>query len=283
MTKSQLAPFFAFILLGLSACGKEQPTVAPTPDLVTPSEHLTGMPEKVAAQAEVRASSGPVELTFLLHKTQIKVGESLWQQLRIRNVGGKEILVADPVFQDLGELRKQSRSGYGIYLEAFGPDGKPLKIHFLRSAARESHIMNSVSGLLEVEGPKEQAMLDGWIKQGLSPHEINLKLIDFNTKKQQATAGDQQQLVIELRPGQSIETKSWFFYSMQDKLRNRPTPRPIGDFAQLDFLVFEKPGKYKVRAVYDHQQSALARKAGIAIYPHNVLIRTPWIAIEVLP
>ena len=70
---------------------------------------------------------------------------------------------------------------------------------------------------------------------------------------------------------------------MQDKLHNRPIPRPIGDFAQLDFFVFEKPGKYKVRAVYDRLQSELARKAGIPIYPHNVLIRTPWISVEVLP
>ena len=77
---------------------------------------------------EVSASSGPVELTFLLHKTTITVGESLWHQLRVRNIGKRELLVTDEVFHEPWQLRYHSPDrngigGFGIYIEAFGPDG----------------------------------------------------------------------------------------------------------------------------------------------------------------
>ncbi|MEQ1919190.1 MAG: hypothetical protein ABL955_08330, partial [Elusimicrobiota bacterium] len=277
-TRTGIRMILAAALLVAVACGKKDDAAPLHPALTS-----LGAMEKVPAQAEVKASSGPIELSLLLHKTQIKVGESLWQQLRIRNVGDKEIIVADQTFQDPRELRIQSSSRYGTYLEMTGPDGKPLKVQFLRSAERESHIMEGVSGLLEVEGPKEQAMLDGWKKEGLSTHEINVKLIDFNTKKQQAAERAQEQPVIKLLPGQSAETKSEFYYSMQDKIHNRPIPRPIGSYAQVDFFLLERPGKYTVRAVYDRLQSELAREAGLPSYPHNVLVRTPWVSVEVLP
>lgn len=271
----------AAMLFCFAACGKKEEG-APTPVLSVP-----GAIEKVPAQAEVKASSGPVELTLLLHKTQVKVGESLWQQLRIRNVSDKEIVVTDQVFRDPRELRRSSRAGFGIYIEVLGPDGKPLEVEFQIPAEQGRDISNGVSGLLEVEGPEEKAMLDGWKKQGLSLREVNMKLVDFNMKKQRAAEIHQQRPVIKLLPGQSVETKSAFFYSIQDKIHKRPIPRPIGDFAQLDFFDLNKPGTYKVRAVHNQAPTEktmkLSRQLGLPTYPEEVQFRTPWIQIEVLP
>ncbi len=269
----------AAALLCFAACGKKEES-ALTPVLSAPNAV-----EKISAQAGVKASSGPVELTFLLHKTQIKAGDYLWQQIRIRNVGDINILASDPVFNEPRELRKQSRSNYGIYLEALGPDGKPLKVEFQDPAEQGRDIGYGVSGFLEVEGREEQAMLDGWKKLGLSEREIGYKLIDFNRKKQRAAEKTKQWPGIELFPRQSAETKSAFYYSMQDKIRNRLRPSPIGEFSQLDFYIFEKPGEYKIRAIYDRAPTPeLNRMRGkLPIYPEEVLIRTPWIKVTVTP
>lgn len=268
----------AAVLLCFAACGKKE-AGTPTPALSPP--HAV---EKVPAQAEVKASSGPVELTLLLHNTQLKAGDYLWQQVRMRNVGDKEIVVAGDVFHDPWALRDQSRSEYFVYLEARGPDGKPLKVNY--QAYREEkpdHIADVVSGLLEVEGREEKAMLDGWRKQGLSDREIGYKLIEFNTNKKRKVESDQHNPGIRLLPGQSVETKSAFFYSGLDRIHKRPVPHPIGDFAQVDFFFFDKPGKYKVRAAYDGLPGKLAREAGLPSYPGDVLVRTPWVSVEVLP
>lgn len=274
-------PLLAVALLCFSACGKKSED-APTPVLSAP-----GAVEKIAAQAEVKASSGSIELTLLLHRTRIKAGESLWQQIRIRNVGAREIHVPSHIFNDPRELRGQSASGYGIYLEALGPDGKPLEVKYHTSAYQDSHISEETSGLLEVEGPKERAMLDRWKKQGLSEREIGMKLIDFNTRKRRAAEIHQNDPIIKLGPGQSAETKSAFFYSIQDKIHNRPMPRPIGDFEQVDFFELKKPGEYKIRAVYDFRptkkSAELSRQLGLPAYAEEVQLRTPWIPIAVLP
>lgn len=270
----------AAALLLASACGKKEDGASPHLAMPAP-----GALEKVAAQAEVRASSGPVELTFLLHKTQIKAGESLWQQIRIKNIGDKNIVASDLVFHDPRELRKQSRSGYCIHLEALGPDGKPLEVQFNPSADQGSDISYGVSGLLEVEGPEEQAMLDRWKKQGLSLREINTKLIDFNTKKMRAAEKNEQWSGIELLPGQTAETKSAFFYSLTEKINRRPVPTPIGDFAQVDFFELTVPGEYKIRAVYDRAPTPeLNRMRGkLPISPWEVLVRTPWVKVTAVP
>lgn len=271
----------AAALLLASACRKKEDGASPQLAMPAP-----GAVEKVAAQAEVKASSGPVELSFLLYKTQIKAGDYLWQQIRIRNVGEKLFVVVDPVFHDPWGLRNNSsRAGYGIYLEALAPDGKRLKVEF--SLGRHVEIEDRVSGLLEVDGPQEQAMLDGWKKQGLSPEAIDRKLLDFNMNKRLAAETKRRRPLIKLLPGQTAETKSAFFYSMRDEINEKPVPVPIGDFAQIDFLHFDKPGQYKVRAVYNYAPTKESMKIDRQFHhgpdPSEVLVRTPWIAVEVLP
>lgn len=267
----------AAALFCFAACGKMEDGISPQLSMPAP-----GAAEKVAAQAEVKGSSGPVELAFRLHKTQIKAGDYLWQQILIRNIGEKMFVVADQVFHDPRSLRKHSDSGYGIYVEAIGPDGRRMKVEY--SMNRPAPPMDEeVSGLQEVDGPKEQAMLDGWKKQGLGPEEVNRKLLDYNMNKRSSAAIRRRWPVIKLLPGQSAETKSAFFYSIRDEINEKPVPQPIGDFAQIDFFYFDKPGNYRIRAVYDHLPRKLTRKYGSLESPSDVLVRTPWVPVTVLP
>lgn len=272
-----------------AACGKSEPPGA-APELAAPDRAAsrvgTGSPRPVSAEAEVKASSGPVELSLLLHKSKIRLGDSLWQQLRIRNIGKQEILITDQVFHDPWELDKNIRIRLGIYIEVTGPDGKPLKPPVRRDGVDDG-IEPMPSGLLEVEGPDEQAMVDGWKKQGLSSLEVSLKLIEYNTKKERDKHPYPSRPAIRLKPGESAETKSWFHYSKYDeKIAKRPPPRPVGEFAELEFFDLEKPGEYKVRAVYNYGMSELKKKEYRELgwsYDERVLIRTPWVQVTVVP
>ena len=275
-SKSGNWPILAAALLCSAACGKK------ADDASTPILSAPGAIEKVSAQAEVKASSGPVELTLLLHKTEIKAGDYLWQQIRIRNIGDEPMIVSDQVFHDPWELRKHSDSKYGIYVEALGPDGTPLRIVFDRERPATPRD-GEVSGLLEIEGPQERTMLDRWKKQGLSPDEINRNLLDFNLKKRQETGGSRRWPVIKLSPGQSAETKSAFFYSLRDEINGKPTPEPVGEFGQINFFHFQSTGEYKIRAVYDYRPGDFARTNKLPDSPDDVLVQTPWIPVRVLP
>lgn len=280
MIKSKTAcwPLFAATLFLAAACGKKDGDVSSRPSMSVPVPVA-----KVAAQAEVKASSGPVELSYLVNKTQLRAGESIWHQIRIQNIGDKNIIVGDSVFHEPGQLREQSDAQAGIYIEAVGPDGRPLKVNYLTPAGQSSHLSDDVSGMLEVVGPEEHAMVDGWKKQGLNSRDINKKILEFNIHKQNAKEITSRLPAIELLPGQASETKSAYFYSKQDEIHKRPVPVPIGQFAQVEFFDLSRPGIYKVRAVYDGRQGELSRQAGIPAYPWDVLIRTPWIAVTVLP
>lgn len=271
----------AAMLLCVSACGKKD-DATPAPVLPVPQAV-----EKITPAAEVKASSGPIELSLLVRETQIRAGDYIWEQIRIRNIGDKEIIVSDPIFFKPRELLKQSNSRYGIYLEAIGPNGKPVKVQYPTPARQGNDlVMDRVSGFLEVKGPEEKAMVDGWKKQGLSLREINSKLLDFNIKKhdEAAARNDRSDPLVALLPGQSAETKYAFFQSVRDKIYNRPIPRPAGEYARVDFFALDTPGEYKIRAVYDRAPTPeLNRLRGkLPIYPEEVLVRTPWIKVTVM-
>ena len=285
MTKSrtrhiQSASLACALIIGFAACEKSPPP-ASTPELAPP-----GRVEKVAAQAEVKASSGPVELTLRLYKTEIKLGESLWEQIRLRNVGDKELLVSDPVFFDPWQMREGIRSRVGIFIEVLGPDGKllPGDPH-PNWPGGDVDVSDKPSGMLEIHGPEERAMLDGWKKSGLSLEQINRKLLDFNLEKARDAQPQRELPKLKLLPGELAETKSWFAYSEWDQFKKRPKPTPVGDFAELEFYDLDKPGEYKVRAVYDWAPSKWLMKARgkIPVEPDEVRVRTPWIRVMVLP
>lgn len=277
-------PAVALLLL-LGSCGKHdavelRPSLSPN---VSEKQELANEAEaNVPAEAEVNASSGPIELSLLLYKTKIKLGDTLWEQLRVRNVGKQEILVTDNLFHDPWQLKRNIHAGYGIFIEIVGPDGKRLPV--AAHSDSDGGIQNSVSGLLETEGPEEAAMLSRWRKQGLTEQQINENLVSFNLEKRAKENAGNVTPVIKLAPGESVQTHAWFHYGEWARvIGKRPKPRPIGDFAQLEFFDLEVPGVYKVRAIYNNQVTPdIIRILGkLPAQPEDVLARTPWIRVTV--
>ncbi len=277
------------ILAALAACGKnEAPSNAP--ELAPPERAFTsaatGGEKEIPAEAEVKASSGPVELTLKIFKIRIKADERVWFRLRVRNVGDRKMLLSDQIFHDPEQLNRNFRIRWGIFIEALGPDGTPLEEALHREEAEP--VRDRVSGMLNIAGPVEQAMVDGWRKQGLTEYEVNEKLVHFNLKKEREEASGMDRPVFNLKPGEAAETKSSFFYSTYDRLiKKRPPPKPIGGFSQLELFDFEGPGKYKIRAVYNYVRSgrneAIAKKIGLGPSAEDVLVHTQWVQFEVLP
>lgn len=229
--------------IAISACEKSEPSANPIPDLAPPKL------EKSAPQAEVHASSGPVELSLLLHRTQIKLGSTLWHQIRVRNIGRTQLLVTDGIFHDPWQMAKNISGEYGIFIEVLGPDGKPLQMAFHPD----------------------------------SGNDIDFGVSDLGQKKATRTTIR----VNSLQSGESVETKSWFHYGDWAKLvAKRPRPTPIAEYAELEFFDLNKPGHYKVRAIYNKQLGEKDlksyRELGLTLNGH-VLIRTPWISVEVVP
>jgi hypothetical protein len=171
--------------------------------------------QDVPAEAEATGVTTPVRLTLRVYKKKIKAGESLWFQIRLKNVGKKTLLVTDQMFRDPDVLLDSSLKHWGIYLEAVDSDGEPLPImpKFHGKPDRDA-----VTGLVETRGPEEQAMVDGWKKQGLSDVEVAEKLVDYNRRKQDEKADREHPPTIDLKPGSSIRMSTGLLGNLVPRL-----------------------------------------------------------------
>ena len=85
-------------------------------------------PIQAAAKGAAQAAKGPVQISFRLNKTTVKVGESLFYKLELKNLGKKKMRVWDRTFKDPWVMPQNCQSKSGIYFEVIGPDKKPLLV-----------------------------------------------------------------------------------------------------------------------------------------------------------
>lgn len=242
--------------------------------------------------AEVSAVVAPVKLTFRLHETSIKAGGHPWYQIRIENIGKRELMITDRALSDPWELMRQSDWELGtffLHLEAIGPGGKRLKVHYplipRHPPEAEADGGPGVSGLLEADTPEARAKVAAWKRQGLSESEVNRRLLEYNVKIRDAEALQRRSSGLLLKPGEAFETKSWFT-TRREELKGLPKPQPIGEFARLEMFDFDAPGIYRIRAVYDHRltREQKARSAKFHLTTEDdAIVRTPWATVEVKP
>ena len=147
-----------------------------------------------------------------------------------------------------------------------------------------------------------------WTKEGLSELQKKVKRHDFWSDWNRELRNEEDRAKsFWLAPGASTATYAWTYpgpYHINDveedlgpirdaKASGDTTHDPDGllaeydiekqvdNYAQLWFFQFEKPGRYKVRAVYDwdvgYDRQRLARSPGY------IRVRTPYIEFEVLP
>ena len=152
-----------------------------------------------------------------------------------------------------------------------------------------------------------------WVKEGLSDQQRSIKRHDFwgDWNKEMQTAEDRAKSFWFV-PGASTATAAWSYpgpkngqvvekelselrqakafglkaegdnkYGPDEIIAEYDVEKQVGDYAQLWFFQFDKPGRYKVRAVYDYDVGYDQRR--LARSPGYIEVKTAPIEFEVLP
>ncbi|MBI5202266.1 MAG: hypothetical protein HY925_11815 [Elusimicrobia bacterium] len=245
--------------------------------LLSPLTAFAASTGTLPAQAEVTASSGPVQLTLRIYETKISTKEGFWFQIELKNIGKSEFLVTDLVFWDSFQMAYATReNGIGTRLEVLDPDGKRIKSDTLQY---EFHSLDEpLPGPYVEETPEVTRLRSEWRAQGVPEPEIRNRLIKRQSRIYDQRARDSRPKQM-LQPGSMIVTPPWADTGWS---LYHSAPYPIdkdakGQFAEASYYRWKKPGIYRVRAIYNHRlRSELVRK-----YPDLVEIATPWVKMRV--
>lgn len=248
----------------------------------------------LAATAALTATAkkGPVQVTLRLHKSKVKLGRSLWYRLELKNVGKKALRVEDRVFLDPWAIYKNSRIKSGLYLEVLDPDGEPLTVR--AGGDRQRYDWQPPAGEDYSFTPAERAEIvslkEKWKREGKSLQEIAIaegSWLDSLVDKKNLAERIDPRKQLWLAPGRSTATVAW-----SDRGPGQYVGREDDDVAlaagytQLWTYALLSPGKYRVRAVYDHAQPESAaefrKKYGFSLDPAWVKFQTSYLEFEVL-
>lgn len=245
------------------------------------------------SESQVKAAKGPVQITLRLQKTKVKVERSLWYKLELKNIGKKKIQIYDRIFKDPNAMHANSKTRYGIYIEILDSRGKPLNVR--PGNYQERFDWEGPEGqdyLYTAEEKKElRALQDEWKKRGMTEQQQSLAVSDWNRelieKKNNAEMADPAKK-LWLAPGASTATFAW-----SDRGPGEYEGRSDDDeslrqgYTELWSYWLLMPGKYRVRAVFNHAQSKTAKKIlkkhGDAPNPSRIEFKTPFISFEVIP
>lgn len=132
-------------------------------------------------EAEVTASSGPVQLTFRVHHTKLRGGwsednpfayDALYFQIELKNIGSEPFMVLDRIFKDGHELGVYER---GIYLEVRDSSGNVVE-PFVAWGESSCRIQGVHNWRIEDVDAETQRRINQWKKEGVSNAEIKARL-----------------------------------------------------------------------------------------------------------
>jgi len=235
-----------------------------------PSE--AGEVAALKAEKEVSATKPPVGLVLRVHKTKVKTGDYLWFQLALNNLDDKDTIPREAVFNDPREMGTQMRCRCGLYLEIIDSDRKTMPVSIPWAPMEGSASSTAEDDAVAREMDAFMALPEN---QGLSPEERDRRLTAF-VNRSRPVRSDEEKLVW---PGKSVQTGAWYPYTYRAKKAGKPRPGRVGDFAELPFVEFKKPGRYKVRAAYDWTPEKGKPKQ----FRWQVRTQTPWIDLQVVP
>lgn len=249
----------------------------------------TPVSASVKPAALVKAAKGPVQITLRLQKTKVKVKDSLWYKLELKNIGKKKLQVHDRIFKDPYAIHVNSRSRYGLYLEVVDSKGKPLRVKWGNYRLR--YDWEGPEGSDYTFTPEEKKEIntleDEWKRSGMTAqqqsiawtgwvnelyHKKNLEELVDPAKKHWLESGASTATFAWADRGDIVDYPG----RAEDDESLRQGYTELWIYWHLD------PGRYRIRAVYDHAPSKRS-KALQAPNPERIEFKTPFIDIEVLP
>lgn len=241
----------------------------------------------------VQAKKGPVQITFRLQKTTVRVKRSLWYKIDLKNVGKENIGIEDRVFRDPYEMHHNSRTKFGLYLEILDSKGKPLKVKMgdYRAKYDWEPAGDDYYRFSAKEKKEIMALQDKWKKSGMSEQEQSIAydgwIRDLKNKKNEAELRDPAHQHW-LAPGASTATFAWSDRGPGDYPGRSEDDESLSQgYTELWEYRLLRPGKYRIRAVYNYDQPgetrALFAKHGHTLPSWWVRTDSPFIDFEVVP
>ena len=244
-------------------------------------------------EAQVKGAKGPVQITLRLQKTAVKVERSLWYKIELKNIGKKKLRIDDAIFKDPYAMHVNSKSRFGIYLEIVDSNGNPLQV--VPGNYRVKYDWEppaEVDYLYTAEEKKELwALVDEWKKSGMTAQQQSISTSEWDSKlrekKNTAELTDPANKHW-LAPGASTSTFAWSDRGPGDYPgRSQDDESLRQGYTELWIYRVLDPGKYRIRAVYDHvhpgSKKELTKEYGYAPEPWWIKVKTPFIDFEVLP
>ncbi|HVC09042.1 MAG TPA: hypothetical protein VNH15_03785 [Elusimicrobiota bacterium] len=242
------------------------------------------------------------------HRAKVERAQSAWYQLEISNKG-KSWIAADQPFDYYSEIDGQTfawgldqnvASRHGIYLEAVGPDGRPVPWTY----GPPEPAFSDDKGPLYYWRPLYVCLPYSVARDIYATRDFFKSLYEHFVLPKAGVSYDPDSVI---DPNESIRTPTWAFHAaFPDWILNpngylrerahdawlkivRPAryaathkpPVVVPGYAELWGFKFDKPGVYKIWAVYDERPRP--DKRGEKPDPAEVYFRTPAIKITVLP
>lgn len=244
------------------------------------------------ATAEAKASKGPVQLKLRLQKTKIKADTSLWYKLELKNISKNRIQLYDRVFRDPYAIHVNSKLRHGIYLEVLDANGKPLPVRTGNYHVRYDWEGPEGTDYMYTEREKKElsALQEEWKKRGMSAQQQSLaesewlnNLIEKKNTAELTNPANKHWI----RPGVSTMTFAWADRGPDDYPGRLEDDKSLREgYTELWSYRFLRPGKYRIRAVYDHLQAESnaehIRKYGTKLDSGWIRFKTPFIDFEVV-
>lgn len=255
---------------------------------------LKGVPLKGEGRDEVdwsKIDEKDMERVLKEHEDTVrtKINEPVWIQIEVKNAGSEPLIVKDALFderEDFGLAFKNNMSrSRGTYVEVLGPDGKRLKWTYSPAMIDDCESATPRPGTLSVDEKRRlEAIMDAGKIEGLSKEQLQKRLDSFAAEKgarDRAAASERRRK--RLDPGQAVTTPGWIYGGTCGN--RKPLPAPVPGYAELWGFKLTKPGRYRMRALYDERPPRTWSKSKRARYlkeaPGAVRVATPEIIFEV--
>jgi len=221
--------------------------------------------------------TGPVGLELNVLKTKLKVGEPLFVKTTIKNYSKDWMPVVDWIYRGANNLGEEwfnhLITEVGTTLEVEDSRGRRVKPVLVYLG---EDINSPFDKIITSASAEEKKLLRGWEAEGLTSQQAIDRLNEkfrMDEKKQR----DARYPSIRLEQGQSATSVSWC--AARD-----PKPEPLavtcpgGGFVEMPFFEFDRPGRYRIRAV---DNSVTPKDLMKWTTPWSVRVATNWIDFEV--
>lgn len=277
----------------LGACRQETPTPQSSPTPPNTADLQVFPPE-----ASATGRTGPIELTLKLYKKKIRAqaknetednADCPWVLLELKNVGKKKYLITEERFYTPEPLTKRfdPRSSGLIYIELLDSRGKPVERYWPIEGHPDPLALERSSPELRSLLERQRQAGDEARKEGLEYWQVAQRMSEVDADKRSQAYWEARDEIWSrrradprswLEPGQSARALPWMQHYRQEA-----GVRPVGPYTELSYFDL-KPGRYRLRAVYNHKisddASPLVKKAQDET---DVLVKTPFLEFEVSP